>query len=205
MAFDPNTSKIAITLPEFTLLQNEDFDSYNEPYILSLAIDGSGTANPAIDFNFMPFPKVLPGSTVSMLGDGHLLYGPKNPGEFVALSVLMMESDSDVREVGKQIQAIVESKAADLGLKAIIVANPGSAALVGILKELTSFIAGVLAQNGDDELFRIEGSFLRDQPNPYHINRRYTRCNDSVKVAIQIIPLEVPNGEGASVKTLDLV
>lgn len=206
MVFDPKQSKIAITMSEFTLLENADspFETYNEPYILSVAIDSSGKSDPAIDFNFMPFPKVRPNTTVTMLGDGHLLYGPKNPGEFVALSVLMMESDTDMRQRGELIKKIVESKAADLGLKAIIAANPGSAAVVAILKELVTFTAGVLAQNGDDELFRTEGAFLRDQPNPFHINRGYKHRNDSVEVAIQIIPLEAPNGEGVTLQSLAL-
>ncbi|MDO9105282.1 MAG: hypothetical protein Q7U57_10005 [Methylovulum sp.] len=206
MPFNPKQSKIAITMSEFTLLENADspFETYNEPYILSVAIDGTGKSDPAIDFNFMPFPKVRSNTTVTMLGDGHLLYGPKNPGEFVALSVLMMESDTDMHQKGELIKNILESKAADLGLKAVIVANPGSAALVAILKELVTFIAGVLAQNGDDELFRTEGAFLRDQPNPFHINRKYKHRNDSVEVAIQIIPLETPNGEGATLESLTL-
>ncbi|WP_205700944.1 hypothetical protein [Jeongeupia sp. USM3] len=169
-----------------------------------MAIDTNGEANPEIDFNFMPFPKVAPASTVTMLGDGHLLYGPKNPGEFIALSILMMESDADMQERGKLIKEIIESRAADLGISAIIAANPGSAAIVGILKELASFVASALSKNGDDELFRAEGSFLRDQPNPYHINRSYEHQNDFVKVTIQIIPLETPNGEGALVQALPL-
>jgi len=70
----------------------------------------------------MPFPKVRKGATVRMLGDGHLLYGPANPGEFVAMSVLIMESDRDLRTLGDELDKIVKSKAVDLGVKA-----PGSA------------------------------------------------------------------------------
>lgn len=59
MPFDPRNSKIAITMSEFTLLRDADaFDAYSEPYIVSMAIDSTGTADPAIDFNFMLFPKV---------------------------------------------------------------------------------------------------------------------------------------------------
>lgn len=206
MIFNPQESKIAITLSELTLLETSEpwFDSYSEPYILSVAIDSTGKANPEISFNFMPFPKVRRKATVTMLGDGHLLYGPKNPGEFVALSILIMESDADMQERGRILKELVESKAVELGLKAIIISNPGSAAIVGVLKELTSFIAGVLSKNGDDELFRLEGSFLRDQPNPYHINRIYTQLNEFVKVSLKIIPIDTPNGEGASVQKLKL-
>lgn len=59
-----NTDKIAITIPKFTLLKHADsvFQRYNEPYITSFAIDASGSADPKIDFNFMPFPKVTEGA-----------------------------------------------------------------------------------------------------------------------------------------------
>lgn len=206
MPFDRNNSNIAITLPEFTLLKNADsfLERYNEPYIISFSIDRSGHANPEIDFNFMPFPKVRPNTTVTMLGDGHLIYGPRNPGDFVAISVLMMESDADMQERGELIKEVIKSKAANLGIKAIIAANPGSAAVVAILKELTSFVAGKLATDGDDELFRTEGAFLRDLPNPYHIDRSYKHRNDYVEVSIKIIALDEPNGKGASIEPIKL-
>jgi len=99
--FDPHQDKIAITVPKFEFLKNSEgflMQPYNEPYILSFAVDSSGRSEPRLDFNFEPFYKVRPGDTVKMLGDGLLLYGPRNPGEFVALSVLVMESDEDVRK-----------------------------------------------------------------------------------------------------------
>ncbi|AMO75576.1 hypothetical protein SAMN05216577_116142 [Pseudomonas citronellolis] len=206
MAFDRFNSRIAITLGQFTLLKRADllFDRYSEPYIVSLAIDTSNIQQGALTFNYMPFPKVRQGSTVSMLGDGHLLYGPANPGEYVALSLLMMESDRDLREAGERIRDVVGSKAADLGLKAVMLANPGSAAVVALLKELTAFTAGRLASDGDDELFRTEGAFLRDQPNPYHINRSYRQGNDFIDLELRILPLDAPNGEGATPQTVEL-
>jgi hypothetical protein len=207
MAFNPSTDKIAITITEFTLKKSADgiFGKYNEPYIVSLAIDEHGANNPKIDFNIMPFPKVAVGGKVKMLGDGHLLYGPKNPGQFVALSVLIMESDSDMRELGGRIAEIVGSKAVELGVGAIVSANPGSAAILGILKELTQLVAGELTQNKDDELFRIEGTFLRDHQVPYHVNRAYTGLgNDYIDLTMQIIPLENSNGEGPVTKVVAL-
>lgn len=205
--FNADSSKIAITIPEFTLknLSEGVFDSYSEPYILSLAIDSSGSADPTIAFNCMPFPKVTKGSTVRMLGDGHLVYGPKNPGEFVAISILIMECDEDVRNLGKTIEGIVQSKAVELGLAVVIKSNPGSAAIVGILKELTQFVASTLKSNGDDELFRTEGSFLRDHPVPYHINRSYEYSNEYVALKINVIPLAKENGEGVAPIALSIL
>jgi len=205
MSFDPMKDKIAITLPDFTLKKNSDsiFGKYNEPYIVSLAVDDSGISTPKIMFNCMPFPKVKPGNSVNMLGDGHLIYGPKNPGQYVALSILVMESDSDMRDLGSKIEKIVNHKAVSLGMAAVIAANPGSAAIMGILKELTQLVAGTLKENKDDELFRTEGTFLRDHAAPYHINRKYSNLgNDYIDMSLQILPLSMPNGQGATVKEI---
>ena len=63
MAFDKNRSKLAIVLPSFQLLKSSDFrrNGYNEPYIVSMAIDANGPSESKIGFNVMPFPKVRPG------------------------------------------------------------------------------------------------------------------------------------------------
>ena len=199
MPFDPMLDTIAITIPRFTLRKHADaiMTTYNEPYLVSLCVDESGSAIPAIDCSVMPFPKVKAGTTVQMLGDGHLLYGPRNPGSFVALSVLVMESDDDLRATGAALQEIVHHQAVSLGLQAILAANPGSAAVLGILKELTQLVAGRLKNNKDDELFRIEGTFLRDHAVPYHVNRTYTGLgNDFVDLSLNILPLQAPNGQG---------
>lgn len=206
MTFDPNTDKIAITIPQFSLLKNSDgiFQKYNEPFIVSVAIDALGHNSPKIDFSFMPFPKIAKGGTVTMLGDGHLIYGPQNPGDFVAVSVLIMERDEDIRDLGKQIETVVQSKAVDLGIKAIVAAQPGSAAILGILKELTQLVSGFLKENKDDELFRTEGTFFKGYPVPYHINRSYTVGNDYVSLNLNIIPLQQHNGQGPIPKALTL-
>ncbi len=206
MPFDPNKDKIAITVPKFTLLKHVDgiLQRYNEPYITSVAIDAAGGANPKIDFSFMPFPKVAKGGTVTMLGDGHLIYGPKNPGDFVAISVLVMENDQDIRDLGKQIETVVQSKAVDLGIKTVVAANPGYAAVLGILKELTALVAGFLKENRDDELFRTEGTFLKGHPVPYHINRSYELGNDFASLSLNVIPLMEHNGQGPAPKSLSI-
>ena len=51
--FDEKTDKIAVVIKEFTLLKSADgfLQKYNEPYIVSFAIDEKGAANPAIDVN----------------------------------------------------------------------------------------------------------------------------------------------------------
>ena len=207
MKFDKEKSKIAMTIPRFSLRKPhvEWFEGkYYEPYIASMAVDANGPKKPAIGFNLMPFPKVSAGGSVTMLGDGHLVYGPANPGDFVAVSILIMEADRDIRAVGKSIENFIKSKAVDLGMKVLIASNPGAGATLGILKELTQFVAGMLKNNKDDELFRVEGTFLRDGPVPYHINREYQCGNDYVALDLKIIPLQKGNCQGSSVKEIKL-
>jgi len=207
MKFDPINDEIAISIPEFTLKKKTDglFGKYSEPYIVSLAIDGQGLNNPKLDFNHMPFPKVAVGRTVKMLGDGHLLYGPRNPGKFVALSVLFMESDGDISKLGETIEGIVKTSAIKLGIATIATVNPGSSVILGIVKELTQLVAGQLKKNRDDELFRTEGTFLRDHQVPYHVNRLYTGLgNDYVDFSMKIIPLSITNGQGSEIKSISL-
>ena len=139
-----------------------------------------------------------------MLGDGHIIYGPKQPGEFVAVSILIMESDRDIREIGTQVEEIVKSKAVDLGIKAIVATNPGAAATLGILKELTQIIAGLLKNNKDDELYRVEGTFLRDYMVPYHINRSYEVSNNYVNMNLNVLPLTGANGQGSEPRSIEI-
>jgi hypothetical protein len=204
--FEPNKSPIAVVIPEFALLKHVDgrLQRYCEPYIVSMAIDEGGACNPAIDFNFMPFPKVRVRRKVRMLGDGHMLYGPKNPGSFLAVTALFMESDRDMQEIGKQVEGIVKSKAVELGMGALVAANPAASSVLAILKELSLFVSGLLRQNKDDELFRIEGTFLRDHPCPYHINREYDVGNDYIESKLRVIPLGQPNGQGAITKSIKI-
>ena len=206
MKFNPNTDKIAITIPKFSLLKHSDspFQKYNEPYIVSVALDALGNATPEIDFNLMSFPNVTEGGTVTMLGDGHIVYGPRNPGDFVAVSILVMEKDQDVRDLGEQIEAVVQSKATDLGIKAIVATNPGSAVVLALLKELTGLVASFLKKNKDDELFRVHGTYLKGKAVPYDINRSVTYKNDYVSLDLSVIPLREHNEQGPAPRAIFL-
>lgn len=188
MAFNPDLDDVAITLTYLRLIKSSEafIDKYSEPYLLSLAIDSSEDSTPAILYNYLPFPKVRAGGSVAIMGDGLLLYGPRKPGEFITLTVMFMESDRDVRNMGQTLNDIISSKAAELSIGAIVSANPGSAAMVAIIKELALYVSGALKKNGDDELFKIEGSFLKAHFPPYHINHVYEFKNDYIGANINI-------------------
>lgn len=204
--FNPKKDKIAVVIKNFTLKKKSEFffDRYSEPYIVSMAIDKAGANNPAIDFNVLPYPNVRQGETVSFDGQGHLLYGPKNPGEFLAYTVLFLESDKDIRQAGKIIEEIITSEATNIGAKAILAANPTYGTAITLLQKIAELVAVQMQKNKDDELFRRNGTLLRDVTPPYDILRTYTSENDFIKTNISVIPLTASNSLGAQGKKLTL-
>jgi len=87
---------------------------------------------------------------------------------------------------------------------AIILANPGAAAMVAIIKELGLYVSGALRKNGDDELFKIEGSFLLDNYPPYHINHIYEYRNDYIGANINIRPLKAEDADASMTGIINL-
>ncbi len=205
-SFDPFKDNIAVVIKNFTLKKKSEsfFDRYSEPYIISLAVDNDGARNPAIDFNVLPFPHVRKGDTVSFDGQGHLIYGPANPKEFLAYSILFMESDKDVRIVGEKIETIVKSEAVKMGAKALLLANPTYATAISLLQKFSELVATEMKKNKDDELFRRDGTLLRDVTPPYDILRTYESENDFIKTNIAIIPLTASNNLGKQTKKINL-
>jgi len=204
--FNPQNDKIAVVVKEFTLKKKSEgfFDKYSEPYIVSIAIDESGAKNPSIDFNILPFPHVKKGDKISFDGVGHLIYGPNNPGEFLAYSILFMESDKDVRDFGKLVEDILKSEAVKIGAKALLAAAPTYSTSIKVLQKLTELIAAQLQKNKDDELFRRNGALLRDIIPAYDILRTYESSNDYIHTKTSVIPLHKSNNLGSQIKKVEL-
>lgn len=204
--FNPELDKIAVVVKEFTLKKKSDFffDRYSEPYIVSLAIDEGGASNPSIDFNILPFPHVKKGDKITFDGQGHLIYGPENPGQFLAYSILFMESDKDVREFGKFLEEMMKSEAVNIGAKALLAAAPTYSTAITILQKLTELMAVQLQKNKDDELFRRNGTLLRDVIPAFDILRTYESENDFINTKTSIIPLKSSNKLGAMTKKINL-
>jgi hypothetical protein len=212
MPFDPNTSTIAITVPSFTFKKGassilfEDITDliYSEPYLVTIAIDGNGVATQSLDFNFAEYPNIRRGGTVNMIGNGHLVYGPGNPGEFVATSVLLMESSRDAKNTGDDIIQIVQSKAVDMGIAAAIGVDPRIGTTLRLMQELTNFVAIRLQSTRDKYLFRTEGVFFRNTKVPYEVNRQFVSGNEFAELTVQVIPLDQPNGQGPTTQAINI-
>lgn len=192
MNFNPQQDAIAIAVPAFRVRRGTDgLARYTEPYLVSLAIDEAGLANPepVLHLNSLYFPKVAKWTWVNFGGQGRLIYGPKNPGSFVSYSVLFMENDSDVRKLGEMVEKVIKSTEAQTILGTLTAANPTYQAATLVLTQLTALVAGMLKQNEDDELGRFEGTFFRDFTPPYNIGDQFTHQNDFITCPVKVIPL----------------
>ena len=204
--FNEHEDKIAVVIKDFTLKRKGEgwFNKYSEPYILTLAIDQSGAKSPAIDFNIKPYPKVRKGEEVSFDGVGHLIYGPKNPGEFLAYSVTFMESDQDIRETGSLIEGVIKSKAVKVGAKALLIANPTFGTAIEVIEKVSNLVVEVMKKNKDDELFKRDGTLLRDVSPAYNINETFTSENDFIKTNIAVMPLKFSSNVPETSKKIEL-
>lgn len=204
--FDPKLDKIAVVVKSFTLKRKSEFflDRFSEPYIVSMAIDEQSAQETSIDFNVLPFPNVRKGDTISFDGQGHLIYGSKNPGQFLAYSILFMESDQDVKDFGNFMESVLKSEALNLGAKALLKAAPTYSTAINILQNLGDLIAKQLQKNKDDELFRRNGTLLRDVKPAYDILRTFESENNFIKTKTSIIPLDVSNKMGSQTRAIKL-
>lgn len=205
--FEKTTDPIAIVLKSFTLKRKSEglINKFAEPYVVSVAIDGGEAALPKIHFNALPFPNVRKGDTITFDGQGHLIYGPKHPGAFVAYSILFMEDDSDNRKLGEIVEEVITSKVIELGAAALLAAVPTAGTATNIILQLIDFVAKQLKKDKDDQLFRREGTFLRDTEPPFDVLRSFQGGNDFVDCTVSVLPLNVSNSLGAQVKEINLL
>jgi hypothetical protein len=202
MTFDPTSDSIAVTIPRFQLLRTAERGfrrrrAFNEPYIISLAIDEKGQCGMELIFNSMPFPNMREGDSVTMLGDGHIVYGPSNPGSYVAVSALFMESDSEIRNRGSLLQDAITAPEMSALRNAAVALNPTAGMVMSVLTPMAELVGRFMAANQDDYLARWDGVFLRDRPVPYQVNRMFTHENEFISTDIKVIPLKKANGQGA--------
>jgi len=92
-----------------------------------------------------------------------------------------MESDSDIRELGKAVEEVVKDEATKMGIKALIAAVPKYGTAITLLIELVGLVSKRMQEIKDDELFRKNGTLLRDLAPPYDILRTYQGENDFIK------------------------
>jgi hypothetical protein len=183
-------NKIAIVTNYLKWKKSADPHWASEPYVISMAFDSHTFKGETIEpfFNALPFPNVLAGDILPMLGQGHFFYGPRDPGAFVAISVFWMEKDAGVRDLGQTISDLQANKKIKASLKAIgTLAGEGLAKLLPGLGAVTTIVAEALKLNKDDEIFRSDGVYLREYDPPYDIGSDKVLGNVFLDFNIKVI------------------
>ncbi|MCC7145643.1 MAG: hypothetical protein IT443_04285 [Phycisphaeraceae bacterium] len=186
-------SSIAVTLTRLCLPKRyEDVvdGDFEQPYLVCMAMDQASRRNLCLYYSFLPFPKLAGGGAVRLLDQGYPLYGPSTPGDFVLLTLMVMESERNLQTLNAQLADLIGSQSAALGLpSALADSEYRPSDLLTMLKELTDFLTGTLTATSDNELFRLQISFFRDDPIPYQLNREYDLGNDYVDLTLRICPM----------------
>ena len=185
-------NKIAITTNWLRWKRSADPGRGNEPYDISMAFDSHTLRGEKLEpfFNALPFPNVVAGDTLPMIGEGHFFYGPRDPGSFVALSVFWMEKDAGARDLGQTISDLQKNKAVTKSLKVITeLAGEGLARLMPGLKAISTIVAEALKLNKDDEIFRTDGVYLRSSDPPFKIGSEAVLGNVFMDFNLKVISL----------------
>ncbi len=180
-------NRIAITIPSLVLKKSSDVGrrAKNEPYIVTSAIDGNEAEGQRPTLGVRVFPKISPGEAVGLVGSGHLVYGPDDPGDFVAFSILVAESDKDL---GNGLGAAHEQAKNNDKVKEALKTATGIGAAVAVADIAIEVMLAVLKRNKDDQLYRVDGTLLRDV-EPGYRNNKFTVGNEYVDMTIQVFQL----------------
>ena len=180
-------NRIAITIPRLVLKKSSDVGrrAKNEPYIVTSAVDSSGVANQIPTLGARVFPKVTPGEAVGLVGSGHLVYGPEDPGDFVAFSILIAESDQDL---GNELSAAHQKVTENSQFKDAVKNATGVGAAIAGASMAIGVILAVLKRNKDDQLYRVDGTLLKGV-EPGYRNNEFTVGNEYVELTIEVFAL----------------
>ena len=129
-----------------------------------------------------------------ILGDGHYVYGPANPGEWVEVSISVMESDLSDTANRELFAELVRAVANTRRLKPLLTIHPALGFVGKALEEIAESAARYLSKGADDTLLHTSGVFLRDSHDgPFRIGAPQTVSNASVEFELNVIPLPAAN------------
>ncbi len=191
--FNASRDKIALMLQSLTLFKKADFGRFSEPYVIGFSVSANQKLENPFDFIYQTYPKTRKNEKKEFQGEGLRLYGPDNPGEFLAFSILLLESDADVREAGTRIESALNSDLIQKTLPKLFVANPTAAIASKGLLQLTNLFASIMQGNKDDELLRMSGTLFQNVIDseflPYQVQETFADRNSRAELEVKVLPL----------------
>jgi hypothetical protein len=161
-----NGQGLTVSVKEVRILDEHEgwFGRKGEVYVLTAVIDGSGEQP---TFTTKVFPEVPSGGLLSLDEGGMLVGLVANPRWFVDFHILVMESDSDIRELGETLTELKESSGLSDAIK--LIGEVGRFDPTGISQVTTaaslllSGVAAAMKRNGDDHIGTIHNFYLAAQ------------------------------------------
>jgi hypothetical protein len=164
---------VSLSLKSLTLKSSFDWSLFgkavNEVYLLAVLWDLSGQPPqvwPVANAAAVPGEyQIQEGDVWQFLGDGLLLWPSGTVVGNLYVRLVLMESDADIRNIGRQVSKFndaISASALPAALSALV-AGISSAGVLTAVAQATSALTGVIAkalsENGDDQVALFEGSY----------------------------------------------
>lgn len=186
--FNPLEDNIAVFMTTLRIRKPFDFGNHLEPYIVVIATDKKDNAI-RMNVSHFAFPGAKIYQQIITPDNAILLYGPANPGEFLTLSIMLLDSDADIQNAGKQLEAAINTSAIAADVIARLTANPTAMVATTLAEEVLQGIAHIMQQNKDDPIMFVHDSWLQGLTPPYGINQYKLHASDSAEISLRVSPI----------------
>jgi hypothetical protein len=185
----PSPGPVTAFLPECRILDNQESGFFTdlaaEVYVVGLAMDLTGeggtmehapeifhnvsrTASAPLVVSSTPlFNNIYDEDRLPLLGNGVVLYGPRDPGGLLDIHVAIMENDGGYRELGALIEKAAEQvkfpAVLEGALQAASLAKPEIFIVKNTFKLLFHTLVMLLQNNHDDVIQDFHFSALKHQ------------------------------------------
>ena len=170
---------ILFSLNEVKVIKDHDWGS-GEIYLLSYVLDSNGVT----EYRSPLFQGIGDGDYLPLGEGGMLAHYKKNPGLFIDLHGVVMESDSDIRDLGKRIQEAKESvKFDEITQIASTLSAVDPTKITTIINGVNLFLDAlvmILQKNNDDHVGTFHDFYLKQQGFGVgrHPKKGLKRCQD---------------------------
>lgn len=186
--FNPETDQIAVFMTTLRIRKAFDIGNRVDPYIIVIATDkNNGTVR--MNANHFAFPNTQVYQQIIKPDNALMIYGPDNPGEFLTLSIMLMDSDSDIQKTGEQLEEAINTMAKTANVIARLTANPTAMVATMLAEEVLLGVAKVIQQNKDDPIMFVHDSWLQGLTPPYGINQYKLHASDTAEISLRVSPI----------------
>ncbi|MBP2198793.1 hypothetical protein [Pantoea cypripedii] len=186
--FIPEEDKIAVFMTTLRVRKSFDIGNRLDPYIIVIATDkNNGVIR--MSANHFAFPGSQVYQQIINPDNALLLYGPENPGEFLTLSIMLMDADTDIQNAGKKLEEVINSTATTADVIAKLTANPTVTVATMLAEQVLRGVAEIMRKNEDDPIMFVHDSWLQGLTPPYGINQYKLHASDAAEISLRVSPV----------------